>query len=477
MPLEDPRRAGLEARELSLVLQNSKGWAGPLRQVCKKWTFRRGLVESVRLTANHFFRHREELLAWAPIREVELMHAGNVLDELAECETLRRLSGLGIAQEANGMQAASWRHSAWMGYELSPRPWLTPNQNLALSLQEQMAAQLHMLFRSPHLINVRRLSLDGVPFGVPGAAVLAGSPLAEQLQNLALAHTQLSLFALSRLSASGRLSELRRLQFECCNSSGSGDDPQQGFVTHSDAFAPLLANLQSLSLRPWPLTLGQLDEISLAAAEVALESLHLSGAKLDSQDNSLGAASIMMLDQMALWRELRVLDLSDCRIDLDLFASLISSPRLRNLRRLSLDGVGLGAAGAEAVARSPHAERLTHLSLRRILQRTEEFRRYRIEDEIVRQLVSSNRLTTLSALCLASNALTIESVTALVDSPLLEQLHILDLSDNYLGEESAALLVRHGAWPRLAWLDLRGNRFVRPVKDALKRAFGFRVLV
>src|SRR5262249_246947 len=73
--LEDGRRPDLEARELLLLRTHRKGWAGPLRQLCRRWEFRRGFVEGVEVDTAVFLKRMKELLRMAPVRDVCFVHA------------------------------------------------------------------------------------------------------------------------------------------------------------------------------------------------------------------------------------------------------------------------------------------------------------------------------------------------------------------------------------------------------------------
>src|SRR5262245_51136240 len=96
--LADDDDAGwpLLAREARLIAGHGKHWAGPLRRLVKRWRFRRGFVEAVTLRAADFLWHAEALFRIAPVREVRLLHAADLLAELASCPGLARLTGLDL---------------------------------------------------------------------------------------------------------------------------------------------------------------------------------------------------------------------------------------------------------------------------------------------------------------------------------------------------------------------------------------------
>src|SRR4051812_30955169 len=67
LPADDERRPDLEACEARLLAGHGKGWAGPIRQRARAWTFRRGFVEGIKIRADAFLAHAADLFAAAPI--------------------------------------------------------------------------------------------------------------------------------------------------------------------------------------------------------------------------------------------------------------------------------------------------------------------------------------------------------------------------------------------------------------------------
>src|SRR5262249_44765492 len=101
-------------------------------------------------------------------------------------------------------------------------------------------------------------------------------------------------------------------------------------------------------------------------------------------------------------------------------------PSLRNLRRLSLNGMDLSDRGVAALVHSPLAETLTHLDL-------------------------SNNL-------LGQRHLTVEGISALVDSPLWSRLEELNLNYHSFTDGNA-IRILFAALPRsmITRLGLRGT--------------------
>lgn len=77
-----PRRAGLLDRAAELLAEHEGEWLGPWRERLIDWDFKRGLLHRVRLTANTFLRHGEEMFRDEPVGRVELVQeTGAPLDE------------------------------------------------------------------------------------------------------------------------------------------------------------------------------------------------------------------------------------------------------------------------------------------------------------------------------------------------------------------------------------------------------------
>ena len=110
----DPQRYDLESRELQLIRQRSKGWARPFRGLAKSWTYRRGLVDGIRIDTQTFLNHKDELFANAPIQSVDFVRPVDHLEPLSHCPNLSRLSGIGFTGALIG-RAGSIEHIPYAG--------------------------------------------------------------------------------------------------------------------------------------------------------------------------------------------------------------------------------------------------------------------------------------------------------------------------------------------------------------------------
>lgn len=119
---------------------------------------------------------------------------------------------------------------------------------------------------------------------------------------------------------------------------------------------PLLHGLGELDLSENPLTVGQLNRLIGSASAPSLGSLTLDGT-------GVGDAGAMLLAGAAALAGLRRLSLQQCDIGPAGAEALAASPHLRNLAALDLSKNRLGDRGVIALVTSPHLTSLLHLEL------------------------------------------------------------------------------------------------------------------
>ena len=195
----DPRRVPLAAREQALLAGHRDDWLGPLRdlaagaaQVGHEWEFRRGFLERVALDARVFLERAEEVFAWAPVRDVHLRSADEVVEDLAASPWLGRLDCLDLRGDhigAAGMEA------------LAGSPHLGRLRTLDLHGNVIGSAGARALARAPWLVNLTTLLLPGNEVGAPGAEALAGSPNVARLTALDVASNNLTPAGIETLRA------------------------------------------------------------------------------------------------------------------------------------------------------------------------------------------------------------------------------------------------------------------------------------
>ena len=164
----DPRRPGLEARELALLKSHQKRWAEPLAGLVENWAFHRGLVWHVTMRPQQFLSHAEHVCQLAPVRGVTFWNGREDIrvDDLATCPSLRRKVSVGFAtgsvvevQDMYGGQGVS-----------------TPGYDNRVG-----DAGAEALAAAPFVDGLTALNLSGNGITARGAQALAGSA---QLANL-----------------------------------------------------------------------------------------------------------------------------------------------------------------------------------------------------------------------------------------------------------------------------------------------------
>lgn len=137
-------------RSQELLGLYSAQWAGPIAELTSFYSFRRGFIELIRITARGFLDHAAQLFAAAPIRHMDLTGVRDVTEEL---------------------------------------------------------------FASPYLGRLRSLSMDGCGLRDIHLHMLASAPQVTRLRWLSVADNRLSLAAAEALAASPSMKELRFAEF------------------------------------------------------------------------------------------------------------------------------------------------------------------------------------------------------------------------------------------------------------------------
>jgi uncharacterized protein (TIGR02996 family) len=241
----------LQKRERELWQEHDRLWAWPVSQWVNAWKFRRGFVESVTVRPERFLEHEGALFQAAPIRSVTFQtamfqlsrphvvcpSAGPLMQRLAECPSLARLSAL----------------SFWACY-------LGDNGVTTLALSTFLA-QLH------------RLNLQDNDLGDTAVQALAASPNFAQLTSLDLSSNRISAAGTRALTASRYITGLASLNLA---HNAIGDEGVQAL-----AESPRFAQLTMLNLAR--------TGLGTAAALALAESPHLPQLRsLDVRDNRIG---------------------------------------------------------------------------------------------------------------------------------------------------------------------------------------------
>jgi uncharacterized protein (TIGR02996 family) len=378
---DEPGRRELQRREYELLADHWGEWAGPLVGRVRRWQFRRGFVEQVKMEAGQFLREAKWLLDLAPIQELRVTSPRlEDLQALLASEHVRRITRLDLSNAHLGDAGMS------LLAESSNLAGLT---SLSVGGNDIGADGLLALAASPHLKSLRsldvlgnelprqafgsfaaacRLPLESLNWdgeiGPAGIRDLSASPLAGRLKALDLRRAGLGpegLRLLAESPAFGRLEELSISNDEC---SASGEAALAG--------APLLRRLASLGLIAVALGDEGAAELARAAQAPSLRRLEL--GNIGQQDwnamgnNKIGPDGAQALAGSSLCDSLTRLGLCVNPIGDRGAQAVANSPRLGNLRRLDLWTCGITPTGADALLASPHLDRLTclHLELNQI---------------------------------------------------------------------------------------------------------------
>jgi uncharacterized protein (TIGR02996 family) len=177
LPLANPLRLELEAREHELLADHEREWLGELDALVDWAVFQRGFPSEISTSCDAFLRHGERIMSLAPIQMVHLAGARNKADDLARCAALRRVSFLDLSN--NHLRDQGTRI-------LAESPNLANLEGLNLSSIGLGDAGAKALAASKHLVGLRELYLCDNRITYSGLRVLAESPLVGQLEVLSL---------------------------------------------------------------------------------------------------------------------------------------------------------------------------------------------------------------------------------------------------------------------------------------------------
>src|SRR5438552_1092015 len=277
LPRDDPRRAGLKAREDELLHRHGEEWEGPLAAVVSHAVFRRGFIDDVLVMAEAFLAHARTLFDWAPIRTVKLRGTFRYVGAILKRPELAGLSGLGLCFDHLDSRAAA------------------------------------LLAACRHLAGLKRLNLNGNPIGDEGVACLGTSTHLTGLEALHLEHCGLGPAAVGRLAAS-RLTRLRALDL---SENLLGDGGVARLAT-----APFLSRFTALDLT----AVGMGD----AAAQRLAESPSVRGLhRLRLGYNGIGDAGAIALARSSHLTALTALDLNGNAIGDAGAQTILDAPHLR----------------------------------------------------------------------------------------------------------------------------------------------------
>jgi uncharacterized protein (TIGR02996 family) len=177
MPDSHPERRALFSRDLELLGQFSATWIGPARHGFSFWEVRRGFLDEITTSADHYLQHAEAIFRRHPLRVVRLDVQPEDLAPLAACPYLlgvRELTLTGTGMRGDVARAVA--RSKALG-------WL---DSLRLDELGVGPAGARALAKAPALGRLRVLRLRGAAIGPDGAEALVASPRLPRLEALDL---------------------------------------------------------------------------------------------------------------------------------------------------------------------------------------------------------------------------------------------------------------------------------------------------
>jgi uncharacterized protein (TIGR02996 family) len=209
---EDERRALLQDRVERLLEQHEPKWVGSLASRVQRYTFRRGFVEEITVSAAALITQGRDLFRHHPIRTAHVFslallpdtpHLGHRgFSEFLRLAYLDRLAALHLRDGELGDQRVP---------ALAETAHLTGLRRLDLENNGLTIASIHALAASPHLPRLTTLLLNRNPLDSRGVQALAGSSLAARLTWLELDQTRLANSGARALLESPHLTGLKRL--------------------------------------------------------------------------------------------------------------------------------------------------------------------------------------------------------------------------------------------------------------------------
>jgi uncharacterized protein (TIGR02996 family) len=166
-----------ERREQELLAEHEDEWAADVRGLVEWWTFRRGFIEEIAVSAGRFLQHADRLFDQAPILVVHMSRSREHVEALAECHWLLRLRHLDLSNNFIRDQGVKL---------LAQSPFLSELHSLNLSSAAVGDSGLKALACSPYLKNLRELYLCDNRISRAGIRELAATPLTDQLDLLHL---------------------------------------------------------------------------------------------------------------------------------------------------------------------------------------------------------------------------------------------------------------------------------------------------
>jgi uncharacterized protein (TIGR02996 family) len=239
LPEGSRERRDLEREARAILKGYGERWAKPLKdtRLVKGWTFRRGFLDGVTMSATMFAHAAEKVFAAAPtVRSAYFADASNELGRLARCEHLARLAEVDV----NRMCSCGFCPIQNDLRALFNSKHIRNLTRLCVADDRMDAEGMKRLAKSAALARLASLDVSYNPLGVGGIAELGRAKHLKRLQSLNLSNTELGDAGLKRLAELTNLTSLRHLDL---SHNDIGPEGLEAFIASA-----LFAQLSSLSL-------------------------------------------------------------------------------------------------------------------------------------------------------------------------------------------------------------------------------------
>jgi uncharacterized protein (TIGR02996 family) len=392
------RQIQLRRRERELLATRGKEWSKPLRAYSSNFDFRRGFADRITMPASTFLHHAADVARITPLYEVKLRTVNSLVEKLARCPALARVSRLDLDFNKLGVGRLE---------TLLKSRHLKNLTHLDLSNNALTSGAGAVLARAKNLSSLAHLTLDNNHLGVVGWAGLAEAPWLGQVQTLNLKGCEINAEGLRKLAESPGAAGLRRLNLTYNRMLGNA-------ALEALAGSPHLSGLTSLVLRHcYPPNTG--------------------GVVTEHHFGERGLRALVQSPHLQRLVELKLADNWSVGHEL---AGLADATRpLPALTALDLTNCGLPARGPTRRARRAH----------------------RRQGEVFIAFIRSPFVSRLTRLTVAHNEISGEALEALISSPALANVHELDMSRYCIDRAGAVTLAEKLDLPALRHLDLSGN--------------------
>lgn len=348
LPAEDAHRRKLELQEKKL-LKNPQV-ARPLKIGIPflKYEYRRGFIEQIQLSIEHFLEHGEEVYSVHPIRTVRFLPVNALpsVEPLLRSPLLSRISTLSFrpAGYDGQLRRPGFNDVCVQALVASPNvPFL---KGLEIPGNQLTDASASTLGSCAALNSLTHLDLSNNTFSADGLQILLHAKTLGRLESLSLSRSVGGAPAGEVLGQAPQ--HLRSLNVSSCNLG------TRGLQALCRGRFPHLTRLDLSGTR-----IGSLGGKALANAPFLgqLPALRLSRNRFEDK----GVADLLASGTLS---NLRVLDLRRNRLTSAAALAIANTPSLGSLVELDLRNNRIDAAGVLALAQSPHLTNLKRVDLR-----------------------------------------------------------------------------------------------------------------